>query len=346
MDSKRKPGGSARGPGPQSKKARVQDFEDQDPSVFEEELALMEQIESEMDSQGTNGSVGGPGPSVNNGANLQRQQSTCRHPKWPVALRWSDDPRRKTSIVFQQIDLEHYIGSHIQGMPGATSGPTPIIRMFGVTDAGNSVMCHVHGFTPYFYIPAPQNFTPEHCSKFRVGLNDAVLADMRSNKDNLTQAVLAVDVMQKENVYGYHGNKMMPFLKITVAYPKLIAPARRILEAGLSIPPYPHRGYQTYESNIDFEIRFMVDADVVGLQLDRSASWELSQAIALGAHSCFKRHRSRSMLRGTAYQPSCRRPVAEGGTFRIMSFDIECAGRKGIFPEAEKKTPLSRLPTW
>ena len=79
------------------------------------------------------------------------------------------------------------------------SGPVPIIRMFGVTDSGNSVMCHVHGFTPYFYIPAPQNFSPEHCSKFRSSLNDVVLADMKSNKDNISQAVLAVDVMQKES---------------------------------------------------------------------------------------------------------------------------------------------------
>nr|XP_054761921.1 DNA polymerase delta catalytic subunit-like [Lytechinus pictus]XP_054761922.1 DNA polymerase delta catalytic subunit-like [Lytechinus pictus] len=335
MDSKRKPGGSARGPGPQSKKARVQDFEDQDPSVFEEELALMEQIESEMDSQGTNGSVGGPGPSVNNGANLQRQQSTCRHPKWPRPPLAPIDPA-KDSIVFQQIDLEHYIGSHIQGMPGATSGPTPIIRMFGVTDAGNSVMCHVHGFTPYFYIPAPQNFTPEHCSKFRVGLNDAVLADMRSNKDNLTQAVLAVDVLQKENVYGYHGNKMMPFLKITVAYPKLIAPARRILEAGLSIPPYPHRGYQTYESNIDFEIRFMVDADVVG------CNWiEVPAGSYRVRSSSGHTPVSASQIEiDVAWDRFISHP-ADGqwqkvAPFRIMSFDIECAGRKGIFPEAEK----------
>ena len=61
MDSKRKPG-SSRGPGPQSKRARTNDFDDVDPSVFEEELALMEQIEAEMESQGTNGTAHGPSP--------------------------------------------------------------------------------------------------------------------------------------------------------------------------------------------------------------------------------------------------------------------------------------------
>lgn len=40
-------------------------------------------------------------------------------------------------------------------MPGQSQGKVPIIRMFGVTDSGNSVCCHIHGFAPYFYVPAP-----------------------------------------------------------------------------------------------------------------------------------------------------------------------------------------------
>ncbi|XP_030845110.1 DNA polymerase delta catalytic subunit isoform X1 [Strongylocentrotus purpuratus] len=326
MDSKRKPGGTPRGS--QAKRARVQDFEDQDPSVFEEELALMEQIESE--SQGTNGSDQGSAPLPSSDP-----KSQSKHPKWPRPPLAPIDPS-KDSIVFQQIDLEHYIGSHIQGMPGATSGPTPIIRMFGVTEAGNSVLCHIHGFTPYFYIPAPQNFVPEHCSKFRMCVNDAVLADMRSNKDNLTQAVLAVDVMQKENIYGFHGNKMMPFLKITMAYPKLIAPARRLLEAGLSVPPYPHRGYQTYESNIDFEIRFMVDADVVGCNWIEvpAGTYRVRSSSGHAPTSVSQIEIDVAWDRFISHPPDGQ--WEKVAPFRILSFDIECAGRKGIFPEAEK----------
>lgn len=40
-------------------------------------------------------------------------------------------------------------------MPGQVQGKVPIVRMFGVTDSGNSVCCHIHGFAPYFYVPAP-----------------------------------------------------------------------------------------------------------------------------------------------------------------------------------------------
>lgn len=54
------------------------------------------------------------------------------------------------------------------GMPGATSGPVPVVRMFGVTMEGNSVLAHIHGFAPYFFVPAQPGFKPESCSVFRV----------------------------------------------------------------------------------------------------------------------------------------------------------------------------------
>ena len=71
-------------------------------------------------------------------------------------------------------------------MPGAKDGPVPIVQMYGVTMEGNSVLCHIHGFVPYFYVPAPHGFKHSHCSAFQNALNKAVLNDMRSNKDNVT----------------------------------------------------------------------------------------------------------------------------------------------------------------
>ena len=59
-------------------------------------------------------------------------------------------------------------------------------------------------------------------------------------------------------IYGYHGNRKLPFLKITMALPRLIAPAKRLLEQGFTCPGYSVHGYQCYETNIDFEIRYSV----------------------------------------------------------------------------------------
>ena len=62
------------------------------------------------------------------------------------------------------------LGKHLPGMPGATVGPVPIIRMYGITENGNSVMAHIHGFAPYFFVPAQQGFKREHCEQFRVNI--------------------------------------------------------------------------------------------------------------------------------------------------------------------------------
>ena len=68
------------------------------------------------------------------------------------------------------------------------------------------------------------------------------------------QAILAVELMSKESIYGFHDNKKIHYLKIYVALQKLIAPARRILETSFMCPGFGERGYQTFESNIDFVV--------------------------------------------------------------------------------------------
>lgn len=250
------------------------------------------------------------------------------------------------SLVFQQLEVDNYIGKPLQGMPGSKVGPVPIVQMYGVTMEGNSVLCHIHGFVPYFYVPAPSGFQQSYCSVFRDCLDKAVLGDMRSNKD-VTQAVLAVDCETKESIYGYHSNRKIPFLRITMALPKLVAPAKRILETGFKCADLPERGYSTYESNIDYEVRFMVDTSVVG------CNW-----IELPAGKY--RVRSPSMGGSGKSEAQCvshcqievdvaydefisHSPEGEWSKVapvRILSFDIECAGRKGVFPEPEKDSVI------
>ena len=64
-------------------------------------------------------------------------------------------------------------------------------------------------------------------------------------------------------IYGFRGNRKIPFLKITMALPRLIAPAKRLLEQGVQFEGYPLHGYQSYESNIDFEIRSVLSFEAM-----------------------------------------------------------------------------------
>ena len=318
-------------------------MDDSFPTSFEDELAFLESVEQE------NGDAGGSEPNSQLSQSQGSQRKKWRRPPPPHI-----NPRTD-SITFQQIEIDHYMGNPIPGMPGAQSGPVPILRMFGVTMEGNSVCAHIHGFLPYFYVPAPSDgFRDEHCSLMRDQLNKAVMADMRSNRDGLQQAVLAVEICQKCSMYGFYFNKMFPFLKITLASPKLVAPARRVINF-VNLPPFGAVEYQSFESNIDFEVRFMVDADVVGCNWIEcpQGKYFLRNPTASGLNSC--------PVSGYTVigNPSASSPVsksqieldiswenfishpAEGewqkiAPVRILSFDIECAGRKGVFPEAER----------
>ena len=121
-----------------------------------------------------------------------------------------------------------------------------------------------------------------------------------------------------------------------MAYPKLIAPAKRLLEKNeVHVQGFSQHNYRAFEANIDFEIRFMADTHVVG------CNW-----IKLPA----KKYRVRGRPdapKGPDFDLKSRCQIevdvawdafvsyapegewADVAPFRILSFDIECAGRKG-----------------
>jgi DNA polymerase delta subunit 1 len=287
---------------------------------FEDELADLESEEKRR-----------TGPAAQHEAANRKTRTAWERPPCPAI-----DPSAQ-DITFQQLEVDYYIGNPHKNMPGSRQSPVPIIRMFGLTMEGHSVCAHIHGFTPYFYVPAPKGFTTDHCETFRKDLDTVVLRDMKSNKDNVRVAVLAVEVQMKESIQGYHGNQKVQFLKIMVALPKLIAPAKRLLESGFFTSEFGERGYQTYESNVDFEIRFMCDMNVVGCNWIGIPARKYSIHSNSGQNSCVTRCQIEIDV---SFEEFMSHP-AEGdwqkiAPLRILSFDIECAGRRGIFPEPEK----------
>lgn len=71
-------------------------------------------------------------------------------------------------------------------------------------------------------------------------------------------------------MYGYHGKRIQDFLRITMAMPRLIAPAKRLLEQGFKFGSFPVQNYQSFEANIDFEIR-CVGSPAIGLRSEISS---------------------------------------------------------------------------
>lgn len=46
------------------------------------------------------------------------------------------------------------------------AGQVPVVRMFGVNEAGNSLAVFVHGFEPYFYVECPVAWGPDELALF------------------------------------------------------------------------------------------------------------------------------------------------------------------------------------
>ncbi len=83
------------------------------------------------------------------------------------------------SPVFQQIDME----------PGPNAGGAPTLRLFSVMEvhyivisaisvfhltfikAGHSVLTHITGFLPYFYVVTPRGFTSDDLELFQEYIN-------------------------------------------------------------------------------------------------------------------------------------------------------------------------------
>ncbi|KAJ1274889.1 hypothetical protein BS78_05G094300 [Paspalum vaginatum] len=230
-------------------------------------------------------------------------------------------------VVFQQLEIDYVIGeSHKELLPNS-SGPAAILRIFGVTREGHSICCQVHGFEPYFYIGCPSGMGPDDISRFHQTLEGRMRESNRSS--NVPRFVKRVELVQKQTIMHYQTQQSQPFLKIVVALPTMVASCRGILERGITIEGLGSKSFLTYESNILFALRFMIDRNIVG------GNWI---EIPAGRYRKAARVMSYCQLELDCLYSELVSHAAEGeyskmAPFRILSFDIECAGRKGHFPE-------------
>ncbi|KAF4119645.1 DNA polymerase delta subunit 1 [Geosmithia morbida] len=223
------------------------------------------------------------------------------------------------SLAFQSIEAEE----------GTLNGGNATVKLFGVNNRGNSIMLHVTGFKHYLYVAAPVSFQPHDCSAFKAFLE----AQMAQHQP----VIHSVSLVMRESIYGFQGNTQNPYLKITVTDPKFIGRVRMNIKEGNAnwkgMWKVVDGGIMTFD-NIQYVLRFMVDCKIQGM------AWVEAPA------STYK------LIPENSRQSNCQieaeidyraliahEPKGEWlkmAPLRILSFDIECCGRKGIFPEADQ----------
>lgn len=165
-----------------------------------------------------------------------------------------------------------------------------------------------------------------------------------------TRFCLSVTMEMKKSIMGYSPGGPKPFLKVALATPNLVAPARGIMESGLSLGSdgMGSRAFLTYESNVLYALRFMVDKGVVGgcwVTLPKGKyALGPNGRVGAGVLNASASHASASSSSHHATATHCQieahihakdliahAPEGEWARLaplRVLSFDIECAGRK------------------
>lgn len=144
----------------------------------------------------------------------------------------------------------------------------------------------------------------------------------------------SIEIVLKESLWGFSGNQRSPFLKVVAQDPKGINKLRGVFERNASslhgfggVP----QEMLTFD-NIAYVLRAMIDGKITGM------SWVTLPA---GKYilSSISDHISTSQVEVSIDFKHLVAHPTDGewlkvAPLRILSFDIECAGRKGIFPDA------------
>uniref|UniRef100_A0A452TYC1 DNA polymerase n=1 Tax=Ursus maritimus TaxID=29073 RepID=A0A452TYC1_URSMA len=290
MDGKRRPGPGSGVPPKRARGGLWDEDEPSQPSQFEEELALMEEMEAEH--------------------RLQEQEEELLQPDLDGAAdgeTWSGNPLLPHTRPGSQEP------SQPQNSP-VTSDLWPTLSPHKVLTF--DLRCCLWSCAPGRVSAAP--------GTKRVGI-----------PPGRCQPHLSA------GMFGYHGQGPSPFLRITLALPRLMAPARRLLEQGIRVAGLGTPSFAPYEANVDFEIRFMVDTDIVGcnwLELPAGKYVLRQEGKVRGSPGVVA---TLCQLEADVLWSDVVSHPPEGqwqriAPLRVLSFDIECAGRKGIFPEPDR----------
>mmetsp|Transcript_5646 Transcript_5646/g.21260 ORF Transcript_5646/g.21260 Transcript_5646/m.21260 type:complete len:1105 (-) Transcript_5646:57-3371(-) len=246
------------------------------------------------------------------------------------------DPANQ-SLFFQQIEADYTTMNRKEGYPDANVPHVPVVRCYGVTESGHSVMCYIRGYIPYFYIEMPANFNPTMCNDFKTLLNRRMNDNSSKPLADGMEWVVQVSIEQKMSIMYYQFEQKKNFLRISTGQPFYVPRLRKLFEMGIGIPGIRNgvpQQYMTYESNVLFVLRTMIDSEIVG------GSWI---ELPAGKYNIVPRKDTTSHCQ-IEVEVSCNDLVAlpsEGkwiklAPFRILSFDIECAGRDGHFPQPDE----------
>ncbi|PIA36036.1 hypothetical protein AQUCO_03400141v1 [Aquilegia coerulea] len=261
---------------------------------------------------------------------ISSRLSIWRRPS--VSSSYISQESNNKSIIFQHLQIDHVIcKKNKELLPNCSNDFAPVVRIFGVTKEGYSVCCNVHGFEPYFYISYPLGMGPDDVPRLHKSLEARIQEEMGNNYCKSPRFVLQIEIVHNRSIMNFQEQEKQShlLLKIVVALPKLVFECPGILQKGIHIDGIGVKTFMTCEGNVEFALRFMIDSNIVG------GNWI---EVPVEKYKKATKPMSYCQLEFDCLYTELISHVPEGefskmAPFRILSFDIECAGRMDLLPK-------------
>lgn len=240
------------------------------------------------------------------------------------------------------------------------------VALFGRASPTNqSIVVHLSGWYASLCMKEPHGWNHDlHVDSLKWHLTQALISRIENGHPHLLktfhsihcQPIVSIDQKVGTNVMGYHPDaQSKPFLKINVACASFIPLLREYLEGGYhpteegsrlgdetpkatgvsfvvlddKISTSPASGHTpTYNSNFEPILQFMVDRGISGCQ------W--CQVPSRFVHPLTRKSNCDIEMQSCSVddlQLMSLEERSDAGSIRILSFDLEAAGRKGVFPD-------------
>lgn len=213
-------------------------------------------------------------------------------------------PHNAGEMVFMPIDIDFYIQGHAKNRYAKYT----VIRLYGATTLGNSVIAHIHAYLPYLLA---------ECEEAKA--NPSTSAEVRTQLNSLKKIK---NLVKATEVFAENGNF---FIKIFTNLPKNIALIRH--EINLGAIQDLTGSTATSQSYVPYTLQFLIDNKI---------SSNIWLKVVLKEHAIRKSVAQTSTVQLEFDIISSDFSIYEGffngPLIRVLSFDIECSSDGKTFP--------------
>lgn len=210
----------------------------------------------------------------------------------------------------------------------------PLVLLFGrMAGSDESVCIRIQGVYPHFYIPKPLITTSPGDT-----INE-FLAMKRGGEEGGGGGAAVPSLVQDAKLVRmtdtYNFNQPADFWRISLYNSFNVRPVRDAINDG-SLRPGAGFSHKSYSSDWPFEYQAQIDMGITNSEWCQVENWHTTLQRSAIRMSLCKQEYMLDLRKHGAHVIHRAPDVLVPTRYRVMSFDIEVAGERGIFPEPEK----------